>query len=86
MTKQNRSGTGSNSKSPNNNGLKVSAVNNITKTTAITTTKQSVVSKNIESNDVNVSLPNIKGGGGSKKNSLAAIDDDYEEDYDERVP
>lgn len=77
--RNNRVGSNSQSKSPQ--GTKMNVMNNITKTTAITTTKQSVASKNIE-NDVNISLPNIKG----KKSNLASIDDDYEEDYDERVP
>ena len=70
-----------NSKSPN--GMKM--ISNITKTTAITTSKASLGSNGkpgVDDINVSVGLPNIKGN----KNHLASIDDDYEEDYEERVP
>ena len=68
------------SKSPN--GMKM--ISNITKTTAITNSKQSLNSSKVGVDDINpnVALPKI----GGKKNHLAAIDDDYEEDYEDRVP
>ena len=72
------------SKSPG--GMKMQTINNITKTTAITNSKQSIQSGSKLGVDdltsANVALPNIKG---SKKNRLAAVDDD-EEEYDDRVP
>ena len=64
---------------------------NVTKTTASTNAKQSIQSRagnnssteDINVRQVNVGLPKIN----SKKNQLAAIDDDdYEDDYDERMP
>ena len=63
-------------------------MSNITKTTAITNSKQSLGSAKVGVDDltavnVGVGLPKIN----SKANHLAAIDDDYaEEDYDERMP
>mmetsp|Transcript_25549 Transcript_25549/g.31905 ORF Transcript_25549/g.31905 Transcript_25549/m.31905 type:complete len:91 (+) Transcript_25549:86-358(+) len=59
-------------------------LSNITKTTAITNSKQSPNSKVgiDELSNVNVGLPKIK----SKQKQLASIDDDYEEEYDERMP
>lgn len=66
--------------------MKVNMINNITKTTAITNSKQSLNSKvGVEDLNVNVALPKISNGNTNKKR-LAAIDDDYEEDYDERMP
>ena len=63
--------------------MKVHTINNITKTTAITNSKASINSKpGVDDINVNVGLPKIN----SKKNHLASIDDDYEEEYDERVP
>ena len=63
--------------------MKMNVISNITKTTAITNTKSTHGSKvGVDDINVNVNLPKIN----SKKNHLAAIDDDYEEDYDERVP
>ena len=63
---------------------------NVTKTTASTNAKQSMQragnnssAEDINVRQVNVGLPKIN----SKKNQLAAIDDDdYEDDYDERMP
>lgn len=59
-------------------------INNITKTTAITNSKQSNSNSKIGVDDINVNvgLPKIN----RQKNNLASIDDDYEEEYDERVP
>jgi hypothetical protein len=59
-------------------------ISNITKTTAITTSKQSISSTKVGVDDINVNvgLPKIN----SKKKHLASIDDDYEEDYEDRVP
>ena len=57
-------------------------ISNITKTTAITTSKASLGSNGkpgVDDINVNVGLPKIN----SNKNHLASIDDDYEEDYDE---
>lgn len=59
---------------------------NITKTTAITASKQSLQSNikgDVDDINVNVGLPKIAN---VKSSHLAAIDDDYDEDYDERMP
>jgi len=62
-------------------------ISNITKTTNITTSKQSINSNKPGVDDINVSVGLPKIGSNVKTNKhLAAIDDDYEEDYDERVP
>jgi len=77
----NRNRTQNNSKSPS--GMKVNMINNITKTTAITNSKQSINSKvGVDDLNVNVGLPKIAG----KPKHLASIDDDYEEDFDDRMP
>ena len=57
----------------------MSQINNITKTTAVTS-KQSKIG--VDDLSVNVGLPKIN----SRKNQLASIDDDYEEDVEDRVP
>jgi len=63
--------------------MKMQMVNNITKTTAITNSKQSIGSKvGVDDISVNVGLPKIN----NKKKHLASIDDDYEEEYDDRIP
>ena len=68
--------------------MKMNMINNITKTTAITTKQGSNSNSNsntkigVDEINVNVGLPKIN----SKKNHLASIDDDYEEETDERVP
>lgn len=59
---------------------------NITKTTAITNSKvslQSNTKNDVDEINVNVGLPKITN---VKTSHLAAIDDDYDEDYDERMP
>lgn len=58
-------------------------ISNITKTTAITNSKQSLGKADVDDINVNVGLPKIANGKGAH---LAAIDDDYDEDYDERMP
>ena len=64
--------------------MKMQMLNNITKTTAITNSKASIGSKvGVEDINLNVNLPKIKN---QKGKHLQSIDDDYEEDYDERVP
>jgi len=62
-------------------------ISNITKTTNITNSKQSINSSKpgVEEINVSVGLPKI-GTNVKTKKHLAAIDDDYEEDYEERVP
>ena len=63
--------------------MKMNVINNITKTTAITNSKASINSKvGVDDINVNVGLPKIN----SKKNHLASIDDDHEEEYDDRMP
>ena len=58
-------------------------VSNITKTTAITNSKQSMNSKvGVDDINVNVGLPKIN----NNKKHLASIDDDYEEEYDDQIP
>jgi len=57
-------------------------ISNITKTTAITNSKQSLKA-DVDDINVNVGLPKI---GNVKTSHLAAIDDDNDEDYDERMP
>jgi hypothetical protein len=58
-------------------------VSNITKTTAITNSKQSMNSKvGVDDINVNVGLPKIN----NNKKHLASIDDDYEEEYDDHIP
>lgn len=58
---------------------------NSTKATNISNSIQSIQSNKNGLDDINVSvgLPKIEN---AKNKHLAAIDDDYEEDYDERVP
>ncbi len=63
--------------------MKMQMVSNITKTTAITNSKQSLNSNKVGVDDINVNvgLPKI-----NKKKHLASIDDDYEEAYDDHIP
>ena len=64
--------------------MKMQMVSNITKTTAITNSKQSLNSNKVGVDDINVNvgLPKIN----NKKKHLASIDDDYEEEYDDHIP